>query len=347
MTSINIILVLVSGLGVLHGLFLAVLLWTYKKGNGVSNKILSVLLLVLSFRVGKSVFLEFADSLDVKIILIGLAMLMAIGPLFYFFVSSFINDRFQFRGRHVLHFVPAGIGMGFGIWAGKDIPHIYPTLFFIMLFVVYYGHYLLYLGMGYRRIARAKEQGLTKRRYDFLGLLFYALLLIWLVYVLNLFDEFVPYVVGPILYTLVAYVVSFIVIRKGYLNPSIQTKYKTTSLPEEQIGDIFDKVRKVVADEKGYKNPKLTLRLLSEELKLSPQVLSMVINRESKSNFNSFINRYRIKEAIKMFETEQYDHYTIASIAFEVGFNSITSFNYAFKKQTGKTPLVFRKETIK
>jgi AraC-like DNA-binding protein len=37
--------------------------------------------------------------------------------------------------------------------------------------------------------------------------------------------------------------------------------------------------------------------------------------------------------------------YTIAAIAFEVGFNSLTSFNTAFKKETQKTPSTYRKET--
>jgi len=75
----DIILIVVSGLGVVHGLFLAVFLWVYSKGNHLANKLLSCLLVVLSFRVGKSVFLEFSD-IDVKLIFIGLSAIMAIGP---------------------------------------------------------------------------------------------------------------------------------------------------------------------------------------------------------------------------------------------------------------------------
>jgi hypothetical protein len=69
MSAYDIILVAVSGLGVIHGLFLALFLWVYQKGNFLSNKLLSALLIVLSFRVGKSVFLEFTDRMDIKIIL--------------------------------------------------------------------------------------------------------------------------------------------------------------------------------------------------------------------------------------------------------------------------------------
>lgn len=79
MTTIHISLILISGLGVLHGVFLAIYLWTYNKGNSLSNKILSLLLLALSFRIGKSVFLEFANHLHIKMIFVGLAVMMVIG----------------------------------------------------------------------------------------------------------------------------------------------------------------------------------------------------------------------------------------------------------------------------
>uniref|UniRef100_UPI0035942FFC hypothetical protein n=1 Tax=Aquiflexum sp. TaxID=1872584 RepID=UPI0035942FFC len=65
MSSQDIILVVLSSLGVVHGVFLALYLWSYTKGNSVANKLLSLLLIFLSFRIGKSVFLEFSTNLDV------------------------------------------------------------------------------------------------------------------------------------------------------------------------------------------------------------------------------------------------------------------------------------------
>jgi AraC-like DNA-binding protein len=40
-----------------------------------------------------------------------------------------------------------------------------------------------------------------------------------------------------------------------------------------------------------------------------------------------------------------YNRLTIAAIAFECGFNSLSSFNTAFKKMKGKTPSVFKRES--
>lgn len=346
MTSTNIALVLISGLGVLHGFFLSIILWNYGK-TSKSNKILSVLLFVLSLRVGKSVFLEFTEHLEIKLIFIGLSTLMAIGPLFYLYMRSLIEKEFEFKKNDWLHFVPLSLGLVFGIWMSEEAADTLPKLFFVFLFVMYYGHYLTYLVISYSRVYKKKKAGLKGKTNRLLRLLFFGLLSLWFVYVLNLFDEFVPYIIGPILYTVIAYAISIIIIRKGYINITDGAKYKTTAISQNQIDDIFRKVDQVVAKDQEYKNPNLSLRTLSEKLKLSTQVLSMVINKESKSNFNSYINHYRIEESMVMFLTKKYDHYTIASIAFEVGFNSLTSFNTAFKKQIGKTPLAFRNEQSK
>lgn len=344
MSSQVIILVVLSGLGVIHGVFLAIYLWTYTKGNSVSNKLLSLLLLVLSFRIGKSVFLEFTPDLDVKFIFVGLGSIFALGPLYYLFVAASTNIRFQLERRHLLHFLPLPFAIGFGLWIEKSSLNSIPVEFFVAQFAVYYMHFLAYLVVGYIKALRKRKEGLEDDIYRFLRLLFFGLLVIWIVYVLNLFDDVVPYIIGPILYSFVAYTISYIVIKKGYIEKINHKKYKNTPVSDNQSDEIFLKVLHLMNEEKEYINPDLTLKSLSNSLNVSTQVLSMVINQKSQQNFNSFINNFRIKEATHLLKEDKYDHQTVASIAFGVGFNSISSFNTAFKKQTGKTPLSYRKE---
>jgi AraC-like DNA-binding protein len=43
-----------------------------------------------------------------------------------------------------------------------------------------------------------------------------------------------------------------------------------------------------------------------------------------------------------MLSNPKYDNLTIAAIAYECGFNSLSSFNTAFKKQVGVTPSAFK-----
>ncbi len=343
----DIILIIFSGLGVIHGVFLAIYLWTYTKGNSVANKLLSLLLIVLSFRIGKSVFLEFTTNLEVKFIFTGLGSILALGPLYYLFVASSSNKSFQLERRHLIHFLPLPFAIGFGLYVEESILITFPIEFFIALFAVYYLHFLTYLVLGYYQALKKKKEGLEKDIYRFLRLLFFGLLAIWIVYVLNLFDDDVPYIIGPILYSIVAYAISFIVIKNGYIEKINYTKYKNTPVSDNQSDQIYSKVLHMMNEEKEYRNAALTLKSLCSSLNVSTQVLSMVINQKSQQNFNSFINGFRITEATHLLKEEKYDHQTVAAIAFGVGFNSISSFNTAFKKQIGKTPLSYRKEVIK
>lgn len=347
MFTSEIILVILSGLGVIHGLFLAIFLWSYAKGDAVANKLLGLLLSVLSLRIGKSVFLEFAEDLDIKLIFTGLSFIFALGPLYYLLVVSCSNKAFQLKRKHLLHFVPLPIAFCFALWVEESHLTSLPLVFFVAVFAAYYLHFLLYLGISYGYLRQKKKTGLDDSTYQFLRLLFFGLSAIWVVYVLNLFEEQIPYIIGPILYSIVVYGISFIVIKKGYIEKINYTKYQTTSVSDRQSDELFSKVLHLMKEEGKYKDPNLTLKSLSFTLKVSPQVLSMVINRQSQQNFNSFINSFRIAEAIRLFSDEKCNHQTIAAIALDVGFNSISSFNTAFKKQTGKTPLNHRNEVLK
>ena len=60
-------------------------------------------------------------------------------------------------------------------------------------------------------------------------------------------------------------------------------------------------------------------------------------------SFFDFINAFRIREAQQVFRESGDDKLTILEVMYQVGFNSKSSFNTAFKKETGQTPSEFRK----
>ncbi|WP_303409535.1 helix-turn-helix domain-containing protein [Pontibacter coccineus] len=347
MSTGHVLLILLSGLGVFHGLVLAVFLWFYPKGLPVSNKILSVLLLVLSFRVGKSLFLEFVDGVYLQVIFAGLSTLMLIGPLFYFYTRSVLEKSIRFTAASLLHLLPFLAGLAFSFFINKENAKTTPIPVFVLLFCVYYGHYLLYLYLTYRKIQRYRVAiGQADAAAQWLRLLAYALAALWVVYVLNLLDDDVPYILGPILYSVIAYGVSYVVIQKGYIGALDTAKYKTTPLPEAEVNQIYEEVKALLEEQELYKNPDLSLSTFSKALKVSPQKISMAINSKSGSNFNGFVNQHRIRHAQALLQTGQGSELTIAAIAFEVGFNSLTSFNTAFKKQLHETPSAYRKRVM-
>ncbi len=345
MSTSQVLLILLSGLGVLHGLLLAVYLWFHPKGHGTSNKILSILLLILSFRIGKSVFLEFVDGIYLQLIFAGLATLLLIGPLFYFYTRSVLEKSIRFSTPVLAHFIPFLVGLAFSFWINRENVKTTPVGVFVVIFCFYYGHYLMYLLYSYRQILKYKNQsGGVDATVQWLQLLLYALATLWLVYVLNLLEDNIPYSLGPMLYSVVAYGVSLIAIKKSYINALDVAKYKTTPLSETEINQIYEEVKKLLTDDELYKNADLTLSTFSKALKVSPQKISMAVNSRSGANFNGFVNQYRIRHAKALLDDSNYSELTIAAIAYEAGFNSLTSFNTAFKKQTHKTPSAYRKE---
>jgi len=53
-----------------------------------------------------------------------------------------------------------------------------------------------------------------------------------------------------------------------------------------------------------------------------------------------------MQDAKTLLVNTESEKFTISSIAFDSGFNSLSSFNSAFKKFEGITPSMFRKSTL-
>lgn len=340
----EVLLILISGLGALHGSLIALYLCGQARMRTTPNILLSLLLFVLSFRIGKSVILEFAVNVDYLVIFTGLSTLLLIGPLFYLFTRSVLNSSFRLNTATFLHFTPFIPAFVFGLLVNRPLILQIPIPVFVIMFGLYYGHYLLYLLLSYKKISESCKKDGNTHSVKWLRLLFYGLIAIWIVYVINLLEDRVPYIIGPVLYSVIAYGITFMAIRNKYVSEASQPKYRTTPLNENESGLLYEQIKALVAGQELFKDAGLSLNTLSKILKVSPQKISMAINLNSQSNFNGFINRFRISNAEFLLKNKEYQNYTIAFIAFETGFTTLSTFNSAFKKETGKTPSLYRKE---
>ncbi|MBB4037946.1 AraC-like DNA-binding protein/Tfp pilus assembly protein PilF [Dysgonomonas hofstadii] len=109
---------------------------------------------------------------------------------------------------------------------------------------------------------------------------------------------------------------------------------------------LMKEVHELIKTEKVFKELDLTLESLSKQMNVNRNYLSKAINKTTGKNFNTFINEYRIKEAIKIMSDEKSDLISIDAIALEVGFNNRISFYQSFKKITGLTPSDFRNNKV-
>ena len=122
-------------------------------------------------------------------------------------------------------------------------------------------------------------------------------------------------------------------------------KYAETNLTQEQKIQLLDSLTAIMEREKCFLDERLTINDLAKKINSNRNYLSQIINEHYQTNFNNFINEFRVKEARKLLINTDYQNYTIEGIAQTVGFNSKATFNAAFKKFTGVTPSFFRENS--
>ena len=119
---------------------------------------------------------------------------------------------------------------------------------------------------------------------------------------------------------------------------TVEEKYKTNRLTEEECKELRKKLVAYVEKEKPYINPDLKMGDLASALDTSSHSLSYLLNQYLNQSYYDFINDYRVTQFKKMVADSQYSRYTLTALAELCGFSSRASFFRSFKKSTGVTP---------
>jgi len=133
------------------------------------------------------------------------------------------------------------------------------------------------------------------------------------------------------------------------LNIQLESKLSNEKkgISDEKKIELLENLKKTMLSQKPFLKSTFSLDQLSKELNTNRSYLSKVINESFNMNFPNFVNEYRIKEACRLISAKKHESETIQSIAEDVGFNSPSAFNNAFKKFTGVTPSFYIKEIKK
>ncbi|GAB1856224.1 helix-turn-helix domain-containing protein [Flavobacteriaceae bacterium MHTCC 0001] len=139
----------------------------------------------------------------------------------------------------------------------------------------------------------------------------------------------------------------FLINRPKELLPIAKSsKYKGSNLNQEQVNAYTLALIDVMQNKKMYKNPKLSIHKLSQELNVPRQYISEVLNVHIGKNFQDFVNDYRVEAFVELLEKDRSDQFTLVGLANQVGFNSKSTFNTVFKKNKGLTPSEFKKTLL-
>jgi AraC-like DNA-binding protein len=101
-------------------------------------------------------------------------------------------------------------------------------------------------------------------------------------------------------------------------------------------------------DAEGWRSERLTIAGLAREIGTPEHRLRRLINhRLGHRNFADFVNSHRIDAAKRRLADPAEARTTIAVIAFDLGYGSLSTFNRAFRRATGSTPTVWRSVALR
>lgn len=124
---------------------------------------------------------------------------------------------------------------------------------------------------------------------------------------------------------------------------SSSSSYQKSGLSDNDVALIFEKLETHLQQQKPYLDEHLNLFMLAQQLNVTSNQLSQVINQKTSSHFFNYINRYRVEAVKEKLKDPRFRHYSILAIGFECGFGSKSAFNKIFKETEGMTPSEYQK----
>jgi adenylate cyclase len=125
--------------------------------------------------------------------------------------------------------------------------------------------------------------------------------------------------------------------------PAPPPKASKAPFTSQEVVQELERLSKLQQSEQPYLDPNLNLKALAAQLDLHPNKLSWLINEGLGKNFNEYINAFRLQAFQEKALAPEFAHLSLLGIAYECGFNSKSTFNAFFKKETGLSPRAWLK----
>jgi len=376
MDKIN-LLIIVTVISLFISLLLALFLLTVKTNHKTSNVLFAIFLIVTAIDLSNPLFdlMDNQGPSNLGMLRSTIAFLQI--PIFYLYVLSVCYSDFRFKPKHVMHLLPFLIAnyilmprfylvnavskMNFIVNRQDMIElklthilfHIQIVIYFVAIFVLLRKAKKLYL---------ENNAGSNMNSYNWLFQFTIVLTILYFIAILKNIFKFSdqPYISEWIKIGIVVLEL-FIVcwyLYKALNNPdlfrNIDSKLKLVSdifLEEKKTQSVLNendydqkliKLKHYMVEEKPFLNPALTIQDVSSAIEIPVRDLSLLINHKLEQHFYDFVNFYRIENAMEILKDETKNKVTVLEILYQVGFNSKSSFNTAFKKHTGITPTAYR-----
>ena len=109
----------------------------------------------------------------------------------------------------------------------------------------------------------------------------------------------------------------------------------------EKSAEIFQNLESMMKSEKIYRDCSLSLDKAAGLLSTNRTYLSQVVNEKSGKSFSTYVNEYRLNEAVELL-SDTGNHASLKEIGIQVGFSSPSNFYTLFRQRVGVSPSIFR-----
>lgn len=116
--------------------------------------------------------------------------------------------------------------------------------------------------------------------------------------------------------------------------------------PDETDKLLFAEIEHLI-NEGLYKESALSLSMLAGKTNRNPTYISKAVSRCKGKTFKTWLNEYRIKEAVRLLSDKNNPNISIETVAWDSGFNDRKTFYRIFKNITGLSPTDFKKSGLR
>jgi len=350
-------------LAAINAAFFAGYIWFKRDRNTYASSLLSMFLIITAYRIAQMLLHDLQDDFDIginlKTFFFFVPTFPLVGPFLFLYIKSVSTKDFKFRRNHLFHLLPFLSVLILDLINRKNFPLSpdNPTLYltYCIEISVILIQFLMYIIVSFIYARRVLQQDTSEKLPkdnvypDYIRsivILISFILIIYAMYCVQTYFRiyFPTRVIEALYYSLLSYWILYVELNNQKITTvnKFTSRYKSSALSSGDALKYKAVILEYVGKNEIYKDQNITLGKFSKSLSLTPHLVSQVINEQLSCNFNDFINSYRVEEAKKMLGNPGMKNITVASIAYDSGFNTLSAFNTAFKKFTGLTPTQFR-----
>ena len=121
----------------------------------------------------------------------------------------------------------------------------------------------------------------------------------------------------------------------------IEAVYRTLVSPQ-LMDELKEKILEIILIKQKYKDKDYSAKKLAEDLGTNTRYVSAVVNVKFHMNYTSFVNKFRIEEAMTLLVDKRYQDLNMEDISDMVGFANRQSFYASFFRINGITPREYK-----